>query len=62
MSPSAVPEAKILVAAANQAVLASLLGAGKTASDVLFVLIPIALVSGTVALFMIRMASKQKIL
>ena len=38
----------------------SLLGAGKTAADVLIVLIPITLVSGTMALFLIRMSSRQK--
>jgi MFS transporter, AAHS family, 3-hydroxyphenylpropionic acid transporter len=38
----------------------SLLGAGKTAGDVLVVLIPIVLVSGAMALFMIGMSLKQK--
>jgi MFS family permease len=38
----------------------SLLGAGKTAADILFVLIPITLASGTMALFMIRISSKRK--
>jgi AAHS family 3-hydroxyphenylpropionic acid transporter len=38
----------------------SLLGAGQTAADVLIVLIPITLASGTMALFMIRMSTKPK--
>ena len=38
----------------------SLLGAGRTAADVLIVLIPIALVSGTMTLLVVKMFSKQK--
>jgi MFS transporter, AAHS family, 3-hydroxyphenylpropionic acid transporter len=38
----------------------SLLGAGKTAADVLIVLIPITLVSGTMTLLVVKMFSKQK--
>jgi MFS transporter, AAHS family, 3-hydroxyphenylpropionic acid transporter len=38
----------------------SLLGAGKTAADVLMVLIPIALASGTLTLFVVKMFSRQK--
>jgi MFS transporter, AAHS family, 3-hydroxyphenylpropionic acid transporter len=38
----------------------SLLGAGKTAADVLTVLIPITLASGTMTLLVVKMASKRK--
>jgi MFS transporter, AAHS family, 3-hydroxyphenylpropionic acid transporter len=38
----------------------SLLGAGRTAADVLIVLIPITLVSGTMTLLVVKMFSKQK--
>jgi AAHS family 3-hydroxyphenylpropionic acid transporter len=38
----------------------SLLGAGKTAADVLVVLIPITLVAGAMTLFMVRISSKRK--
>jgi AAHS family 3-hydroxyphenylpropionic acid transporter len=38
----------------------SLLGAGKSAADVLIVLIPITLVSGVMSLLVVRMFSKQK--
>jgi MFS transporter, AAHS family, 3-hydroxyphenylpropionic acid transporter len=38
----------------------SLLGAGKTAADVLIVLIPVTLVSGTMTLLVVKMFSKRK--
>jgi AAHS family 3-hydroxyphenylpropionic acid transporter len=38
----------------------SLLGAGKTAADVLIVLIPVTLVSGTMALLVVKMFSRPK--
>jgi MFS transporter, AAHS family, 3-hydroxyphenylpropionic acid transporter len=38
----------------------SLLRAGRTAADVLIVLIPITLVSGTMTLFVVKLFSKQK--
>jgi MFS transporter, AAHS family, 3-hydroxyphenylpropionic acid transporter len=38
----------------------SLLGAGKTAADVLVVLIPITLAAGAMTLFVVRMSSKRK--
>ncbi len=38
----------------------SLLGAGKTAADVLIVLIPITLVSGMMALLVVKMFTRSK--
>ena len=38
----------------------SLLGAGQTAADVLFILIPITLVSGTMTLLVVKVFSKSK--